>query len=163
MSKSGARPTYFMLGPSPRNYFKKLETTSDTGKFKILLQKYWLCAQIGIAYGKMQDREDGDKWVNDYFPEPLKRNQHLIRAVAFFMESERKNYGPDDEDDLLSGMKDFFDDEGLAKLSPDALHSLNRYAAAGFEIIQKKIPNPTDLAVFLVDYVTLLNNAPKSD
>ena len=101
MSKSGARPTYFMLGPSPRNYFKKLETTSDTGKFKILLQKYWLCAQIGIAYGKMQDREDGDKWVNDYFPEPLKSNQHLIRAVAFFMESERKNYGPDDEEDLL--------------------------------------------------------------
>ena len=159
MSKSGARPTFFMLGPSPRKYFTDLEKTSSTGKFRILLQKYWLCAQVGMTYNSMQDREDKDKWVTDYFPEQLRSNQHLIRALCFFMDAQNKGYGPDDEEDLLNGMKAFFDDEAPAKLSPEALHLMNRYAAAGFEIIKTKIPNPTDLAVFLVDYVNLLNNA----
>ena len=162
MARSGARPSFFMLGPSPRKYFQDLEKTSSTGKFKILLQKYWLCAQVGMAYGVMRDREARDKWVQDYFPEPLKSNQHLIRALCFFMDAQKKGYGPDDEDDLLNGMKAFFDDEAQTKLTPEAVHIMNRYAAAGFEIIKTKIPNPTDLAVFLVDYVNLLKDADKA-
>ena len=159
MSKTGARPSYFMLGNSPRKYFNDLEKTSSTGKFKILLQKYWLCAQVGMAYGVMQDREEKDKWVGNTIPEPLKSNQHLIRASCFYLDAQNKGYGPEDEDDLLLGMKSFFDDEAQTKLSPEALHVMNRYAAAGFEIIKTKIPNPPDLAVFLVDYVDLLNKA----
>lgn len=160
MTKSGDRPTHFMLGPSPRSYFSELEKTTSTGKFKILLQKYWLCAQIGIAYGKSSDREDKDKWVNEYFPEPLKGNAHYIRGLAFYMEAKRKDYDTDDEEDLLMGMKKFFDNESQSRLTTEAVHSLNRYAAAGFTIISEKIQQPNDLAAFLVDYVNLLNQAP---
>ena len=160
MTKSGPRPSYFMFGPSPRTYFSELEKTSSTGKFKIMLQKYWLCAQIGMAYGKMSDREDGDKWITDYFAEPLKSNDHYIRGLAFYLEAKRKGYGSDNEEDLLGGMNEFFDNETQNRLTPEALHSINRYAAGGFEIINEKIPNPTDLASFLLDYVSLLMKAP---
>jgi hypothetical protein len=158
MMSGNDRPKHMMLGPVARTYFSELEKTSSSGKFRILLQKYWLCAFVGLLADKKASREENDKWVNDYFPEPLKSNQHLIRASAFFRFADRLEYTADDEDDLLEGMKFFFDDEKLAKLGEDGLDTLDEFAAGGFEIINNKIPEPNDLALFLVDYVNLIES-----
>lgn len=156
MMPSNDRPIQMMLGPNARLYFNELEKNSNSGKFKILLQKYWLCAYVGMIADKKASREDNDKWVMDYFPEPLKSNQHLIRASAFFRYADRLGYTSDDEEDLLKGMKVFFNDENRTKLGNDGLDTLDEYAAGGFEIINKRIPEPNDLSTFLVDYVNLI-------
>lgn len=153
---SNDRPAHMMLGPNARLYFSELEKNSSSGKFKILLQKYWLCAYVGLLADKKESREENDKWVNDYFPAPLKSNQHLIRASAFFRYAERLGYTANDEDELLQGMKDFFDDDKGTKLGDDGLDTLDEYAAGGFAIIRSKIPEPNDLSMFLVDYVNLI-------
>ena len=156
MMPSTDRPEQMMFGPNARLYFKELEKNSSSGKFKILLQKYWLCAYVGMLADEKASREENDKWVTPNFPEPLKSNQHLIRASAFFRYADRLGYTSDDEDDLLQGMKDFFDDENRSKLGDEGLDTLDEYAAGGFEIIKKRIPEPNDLSTFLVDYVNLI-------
>ena len=83
MKKEKSRPIQFMLGPSPRNYFNQLEKTSETGKFKIMLQKYWLCAQVGLAFNKRKQREEGDKWVSADIAPPLKENANFLRGLLF--------------------------------------------------------------------------------
>ena len=160
---SGNRPIQFMLGPSPRIYFNELEKTTDTGKFKILLQKYWLCALIGCLFDKPAQRENDDVWVNDYFPEPLKGNQHLIRALGFFRYADKLGYSAEDEDDLLTGMKDFFEDDTRTKLSGVGLDTFDHYAAGGFKLLNEKIPEPSDLAEFLIDYVNLIEEKDGED
>ena len=56
-------PIQFMLGPPARLYFENLEKSSTSGKFSILLQKYWLCAQLGMVHGR-KGNDDGDrKWI----------------------------------------------------------------------------------------------------
>ena len=161
MTEKKGRPIQFMFGPRPRKYFKELEKLSDTGKFKILLQKYWLCAQIGLAFNKRKQREEGDKWVSDNIAPPLKENANLMRGLVFFREAQAKGYNPEDEMDMLAGMKNFFTDERLHKLNDNGLDVMDKYASKGFEIIQERIPNPVDLASFLVDYVDLLLEADK--
>ena len=161
-AKKGGRPSQFMLGPSPRNYFNELEKSSETGKFKILLQKYWLCAQVGMAFNLRKQREEGDKWVADNIAPPLKENAHFLRGLLFFREAETKGYSSDDEKDMLDGMKSFFSDERQHKLNDNGLDVIDRYASKGFEIIQERIPNPTDLSSFLVDYVNLILEADQS-
>ena len=157
------RPSQMMLGPKARMYFSDLEKSSDSGKFRILLQKYWLCAFVGLLADEKKPREENDKWVNDYFPEPLKSNQHLIRASAFFRYADRLGYSAEDEDDLLQGMKDFFEDDTRTKLGDDGLDTLDQYAAGGFELINSRIPEPSDLAMFLVDYVNLIESLDSVD
>ena len=152
----------FMLGPSPRNYFKQLEKTSETGKFKILLQQYWLCAQVGLAFDKKTQREDGDKELVGYIAAPLKEYDNFWRGLLFFREAGLKGYSSDNEEDMLDGMRNFFSDKRLHKLNSRGLDVIDGHAAKGFEILQKRIPKPNDLSSFLVDYVDLILEADQS-
>ena len=64
-------PIQFMLGGPARLYFENLEKSSTSGKFSILLQKYWLCAQLGMVHGR-KGNDDGDrKWVSTTSRRPL--------------------------------------------------------------------------------------------
>ena len=149
-------PIQFMLGAEPRIYFDNLEKSSDTGKFSILLQKYWLCAQLGMVHGR-KGVDNGDrKWVTDNFASPLQEHSHNIRAAAFHMHCADLALNPDDEEEMLSAMKSFFDQDLPHKLQTSSLRMLDEYAAGGFEILREKIPKPVDLAEFLVDYTALL-------
>ena len=47
-----SRPIQFLFGSEARDYFDRLEKSSATGDFKIKLQQYWLCCQIGIKFDK---------------------------------------------------------------------------------------------------------------
>ena len=94
----------------------------------------------------------------DNIAPPLAEHAQNIRAAAFHQHCADFALNPEDEEEMLSTMKSFFDQERLHKLGQVALRMLDDYAEGGFQILQEKIPRPTDLADFLVDYVELLLN-----
>jgi|APSaa5957512493_1039668.scaffolds.fasta_scaffold32040_2 hypothetical protein len=149
----------FRLSYDARKYFEKINKNSTSGKFKIMLQQYWLCAQIGILYNEKGTPPD-KKPLTDKFAFPLKEHQHLIRAFAYWRHAESKNIDPKNEDDVMPSLSMFFDQEALTKLGKLGMSTLDKYAAGGFSIIRKEIPNETDLARFLLEYLILIKNAP---
>ena len=150
-------PIQFMLGPSARLYFENLEKSSTSGKFSILLQKYWLCAQLGMVHGRKGNDDGNRKAIIANIAPPLAEHAQNIRAAAFYQHCADFALNPKDEEEMLSTMKSFFDQERPHKLGQMALRMLDDYAEGGFQILQEKIPRPTDLADFLVDYVELIN------
>ncbi len=147
----------FLFGTDAREYFKFLEVNSETGKFKILLQKYWLCAQIGLLYGEKSDPgiEKGG-WVTDTIAPPLKSEAHNIRALLFYRFLSDETFDISDEKEMLEAMNAFFSDETDHKLKSRAVRVMDDYAQGGFEKISSTIKNPIDLASFLIDYTDLL-------
>ena len=77
-------PIQFMLGAEPRIYFDNLEKSSDTGKFSILLQKYWLCAQLGMVHGR-KGVDNGDENGLPIISPPLFRafTQYTCSSIPY--------------------------------------------------------------------------------
>jgi hypothetical protein len=148
-------PVQFMFGEEPRSYFSRLEKSSSSGKFPVMLQKYWLCAQLGLVRGRKGD-VGKSSWVTDNFAPPLSEHQHSIRAFAFFTHCTELAVDVEDEEEMIAAMKNFFDQDRKHKLSGVGLRLLDDYAAGGFEILRDEIPNPSDLSDFLLEYVEIL-------
>tara|TARA_B100000767_G_scaffold176220_1_gene164655 strand:+ start:4919 stop:5392 length:474 start_codon:yes stop_codon:yes gene_type:complete len=148
-------PIQFMFGEEPRTYFSRLESASTSGKFQVMLQKYWLCAQLGLIRGRKGD-VGKSSWVTDNFAPPLAEHQHSIRAFAFFTHCQELAVDTENEEEMITAMKNFFDQDRKHKLSGVGLRLVDDYAAGGFEILREEIPNPTDLSDFLLEYVDLL-------
>ncbi|HIO48612.1 TPA: hypothetical protein EYN23_14840 [Candidatus Poribacteria bacterium] len=148
---------HFKFEDMTRVYFKTMEKSSSSGKFKDLISQYWLCALLGIAHNENQKDPEDPKEIVDNFAGPLKEHQHLIRALLFWKYVDKKGYSVDDTTEITTALKEVFDEQSESKLSQTAHNELDRYAAAGFMKLREKIPHPHDLATFLVDYCALLD------
>ena len=151
----------FRFGQEAREYFDKIDKNSTSGKFKIKLQAYWLCAQIGILYNEKGTPPE-KKWLVDYFAPPLKSYEDLIRAFAFWRHAKTKNLNPKKESEMLPALDNFFDENARTKLDKIGMNTFDKHAAGGFEIIRDRIGEETDLASFLLEYLELIENAPEN-
>ncbi len=141
-----------------REYFRHLEAHSETGKFNDMLETYWLCALLGIAHDETPTDLSDPVGITDHFVGHLKQNQHLVRALLFWKFAESNNYVVDNPEKMTDALNEVFDETNETNLSRIGHEELDRYAAAGFEKLRTNIPNPTDLATFLIDYYDLLEN-----
>lgn len=154
------RPIQFLFSSEAREYFDRIEASSTTGTFKIKLQQYWLCCQIGIKYDKKgKVPAPTGAWLVDTFASPLAEHADFIRSIAFWRYADALGVDPEDRDDMVPQLKAFFDEHKKTKLGDAGMQLMDQYAAGGFEILQERIPNPTDLSSFLIDYVELLLGA----
>lgn len=154
-----SRPIQFLFGSEARDYFDRLEKSSATGDFKIKLQQYWLCCQIGIKFDKKgKVPESKGAWLVDNIAPPLAEHADFIRSVVFWRYADALGVNPEDREDMVPQLKAFFDEHKKTKLGDAGMNLMDAYAAGGFEILQERIPNPTDLSSFLIDYVALLTS-----
>ena len=148
----------FMFEEDARRYFSRIEKTSRSGTFGSMLMQYWLCALAGLIAGEKEAVPHNATPVVDHFVRPLDGQQHLIRAFLFWRYAKDLGYGArkDEEEDLIKGLMQFFNQDSSINLSKGALDELDGYAAYGFRRICEHSADPPDLATFLVDYVSLL-------
>lgn len=154
-----SRPIQFLFDLEARSYFTNLVKSSSTGDFKIKLQQYWLCCQIGIKFDKKgKVPEPKGNWLVDNFAPPLAEHADFIRSVVFWRYADALGVDPEDREDMIPQLRMFFDENKQTKLGDAGMNLMDAYAAGGFEILQERIPNPTDLSSFLIDYVALLTS-----
>lgn len=147
----------FVFENEARYYFENLNKLSSTGKITTRLEQYWLCAFLGLVAGKQKKELENSMELIDTFTESLRGHQIPILTLLFYR-YVTKVLSSYDSDLILDQMKLFFDDHAPTKLSSDAMDSLNKYAAGGFGILKEKLVNPSDLAIFLINYVDLLGS-----
>lgn len=153
---------HFRLEDDANAYFEKIPKPSKYhAGFAIKLQKYWLCALLGLASNENRDPIDtGD--VVDSFPTPLREHAHLIRALAFWRYASERGVGVDNPDDIMDAIRCFFDDDAGSRMS-GGVAELDKFAAGGFDIIRNRWPSPPqDLDTFLLGYVQALEDAKDS-
>jgi hypothetical protein len=146
----------FQLSPTAKTYFGMLDQKSKTGKFKRQLQFYWLCCQLGLV--KEETASPGASEVYDRFPEPIKSSEELIRGIVFWRYLKMEGFVPEDSEETMTALRTFFSDEEPSKISTEGMKFMDGLAAAGFNIIQQKIPldETNCLATFLIQYTELL-------
>ncbi len=147
----------FIFENEARHYFENLNKLSSTGRMTTKLEQYWLCAFLGLVAGKQKKELEDAMELVDTFTESLRPYQIPILTLLFYR-YVTKVLSSYDSDLILDQMKLFFDDHAPTKMSSDAMDTLNKYAAGGFVILKEKIKAPSDLAIFLINYVELLES-----
>lgn len=146
----------FQFGEDERNYFKKLNKESRTGKIEIQMEQFWLCALMGIIKDRAIPPKN-TKEIIDYFPGRTHNYQDLLRAFVFYRYAIQNEYEAGNKK-ILKIMNRFFNESSRSKLSERGFFEFNCYASGGFKFIWDNIGKTFDLATFLVKYSILICN-----
>jgi hypothetical protein len=142
----------FRLSGEARQYFKKIEENSTTGKFETLWDKYYLCLMVGYLntqLGKETPKSDEfvDSFIHDYSTQRFQ-----IIAMLIISELNRQGIKNMDKKSVKKIMLDLVDHNSNTCLSDEGHKLMNRYAEGGFELIYEEIPQPYDFDLFMKEY-----------
>ncbi|GFR37183.1 hypothetical protein PRECH8_04790 [Insulibacter thermoxylanivorax] len=153
----------FKLLKEAEQYYETVERRRDDGaKFRTKFDFYYLCLMAGLHFRQMGTLEQ-EKELNetayfiDYYPEPFPDKVDLIVGLLIDAEMERKHILPSDKKEVEKLMLDLIDHQSYTKLSSKGHKLLNLYAAGGFNRIKETILPTTELEVFLLHYMDLMN------
>jgi len=153
--------TSFVLSDAMREYFTAIGIKgqkggrSTSGQFPSLIQVYYMCMVLGVAKNKRGSPQPMSKDMVRSWAGSTKANEDLISGVAFYKFSESKGYDLNEPDmNVLKGMNEFF--HRHEEFTPEAYLSMNQFAQGGFELIEKEIPDETELADWMSVYIDML-------
>lgn len=137
-----------------RAYFKNIQERTDGGaRFETDFDQFYLCLMVGLDDGHLGKESDleGAEFVKVY---TSAYRPYAPVLAGMLVEAEMRRSGiPATKTAVQREILDIIDvSAGGTELKEDATTLLSRYAARGFEIIQKAIPKPQTLEDFLVAY-----------
>ena len=142
----------FRLSEKARNYFRRIDEKSTSGKFDTMWDKYYLCLMAGFTEVELgdeisQEYEFIDRFIQDYYEQRLQIVAALVDA-----EIRRRGISLEDSEMILKIMNDLVEPSSPTCLSDEGHRLMNRYAEGGFNVISERIPQPYDFDMFLKQY-----------
>jgi len=133
-----------------KTYDPQLE---EGGSRFILFDAFYCCLLVGLdsrRHGKKALLETADFYRG--YPDLFKSQAELVAGLLVEAELARQDINENDKRSIEGEMVRLLDLSSVTRLSDDGNELLDLYAAAGFEILEDKLPQPDNLEDFLVAY-----------
>lgn len=123
------------------------------GQFSLKLDIYYLFLLVGLIAKKSAAIKENGTDILAYLPGEYKKQQKLI--INFLLISRKKLLAiPDDaKQRIRTELLEKYIDADSNSLSSSGRELCNEYANGGFQVIQEKMPPPTDPSDFLEECV----------
>lgn len=141
----------FSLSKAAKEYFKKIDDASKTGKFESMWDYYYLCLMAGFKDGRLGDDPNVEEFYKE-FHSSYDSSKYQIMASLVSAEIRRQGIINADAEEIRKLMLNLLDKDATTKISKDGLKLMNRYADRGFKLITEKIPQPSELDEFIKNY-----------
>jgi len=142
----------FRLSRRARAYFTQIDDHSKTGTFDSVWDKYYLCLMVGFKERKLgEEPPQEDIFINEFIQDYRDQRFQIISGLVL-AEAKRQGIPLDDEIKLRDLMLELLDHLSVTALTDDGHKLMNRYAEGGFQIIQERIPDPSEFDAFLRGY-----------
>lgn len=156
MPKNGERFAYGKLARLTQGE-KQINTEFDVYYAGAVLG---LCSRERIP-SDSYDREIGRELTRTY---PRDRQEHADTIAGMLIEAElsRQGIDPDNADVIIKTIDDFLSANSSTRLSVEGHRLLDRYAAAGFRLIEERFMGFDYEEEFLAAYLSLLDEVCNS-
>ena len=137
-----------------RPYFRLIDDAkAGAPRFDSMFDKYYLCLMVGLDARRLGSDEDleADKFY-DAYPVEYQAQADLIAGLLIDAELDRQGINSEDRGSIEREMVRLLNPQSPTKLSEDGVRLLNRYAAAGFNIIRDQVIVPNSLEDFLIAF-----------
>lgn len=146
----------FELSNGAKRYYKAIQDTSISGKFKLEFDFYYLCCVLGMVKGRFPELEDGTE-VTRTFPVEYQNQHYHIIGLLIDAEIRRTGLDVSNRTNLEKFMLKLVSMDNPTHLSDEGEKYLNRYAEGGYQIILEEIGKMEDYTAFMIKYYDLIN------
>ena len=163
--KTAEQAGFFRFCDQARAFTTKLKNNPESSNFGVMLEFYWLCAQLGlVAYSQDQNLPKpppAGTEVTGEFTGETRNHQYLQRSFVMFRylcDMGYEEFDSDSSDPIENAMDQFLQMTGT-HLTNRGLKEMDTYAQKGWDIIEEKgISRANTMSVFLTQYVELLQS-----
>ncbi len=141
----------FRLSQTARDYFRRIDDNSTTGKFETLWDKYYLCLVSGLVHRRLGQETGTDaEFITSFIAQYFDQRFEIIAAFVA-AEMARKDI-PVEEKEIRRLMVDLLNPNSPTYLTDEGHRLMNRYAEGGFEVIRDAIPDPFEFDLFMKEF-----------
>ena len=144
----------FILPKGARTFFKALDGSGQ--ERWLLFDSWYVCMMLGVQKRQLGPKKEleGPEFISEY-PEAFRPQSDFIAGLLIDAELTRQKIDLEDKASVQGEMVKLLDPSRATSLHEDGIELLNRYAVAGFEELQERMPPPArieDLLVTCADF-----------
>ena len=140
---------------------KLARLTQGEKHIKTEFDVYYAAAVLGLCSRERTPEESYDSEVGRELTRtyPRDRQEHAYTIAGMLIEAElsRQGIDPDNADVIINAINDYLSSSSQTRLTPEGHRLLDRYAAAGFRLIEERFIGFDYEEEFLAAYLSLLD------
>lgn len=145
----------FELSDGSRKYFKQIQERSNSGKFKIQFDFYYLCCILGMLKNKFPKQDSTNEIARQFPGDYYNQKDHII-GLLIDAEIRRTGLVSSDRKSLEKFVLKLVSMDNPNHLSEEGEKYLNRYAEGGYQFIISQIGTVDEYTSFMIEYYELI-------